>query len=492
MKIHHRYSTQAYLLSLLALFLVAMAGKKEVTQHDARIYAPKRDHSSLLKKFHLKATDGNGKYIDVSISEEKLDKIRSYGYKVVLISKYRRNLSLPRAYKSYHEIENELMDLQAKYPHLVFVEKIGNTTELDIPIWGVRLSDNAHEKEDEPRILFAGVHHAREPIGANICLEIIKSMCKNYGIDKNTTTWINSLEIWFVPVINPDGYKYVMETGLRFPWWRKNLRDNDGDGIFNPLYDGVDLNRNYDYNWHEGGEGRPGSWFFRGRMPFSENETRALLKLARRENFTIGVSYHSYGESVLFPWGNYRTPPDIHLIVDVAKKMASRMNRQSGHGHYSILPLDGRVGQSSIWMYGHLRIIDFIVEVGTEYFPSDESIPKILEANLKGAYSLFERMLDSGIRGHIYDDITGEPLLAEIDVKGFSSDYVQPRRTGTRFGSFHQLLDPGEYTIEFRSEGYLPKLLKNIRVRSVVNTSLEVGLRKHKRLTNGRVAGKKK
>ena len=60
--------------------------------------------------------------------------------------------------------------------------------------------------------------------------------------------WVDNLEIWFVPVVNPDGYQFVFNNQSQIIW-RKNLRDNNNDGKFSPEIDGVDLNRNYDYHW---------------------------------------------------------------------------------------------------------------------------------------------------------------------------------------------------------------------------------------------------
>lgn len=397
----------------------------------------------------------------------------------------KRNPYLPRSYKPIEQIEQDIFKLKLKYPNLLHVERIGRTTGMGQPIWAMKVSDNAPKREDEPRILFSGVHHAREPIGASICLELAKTLCEEYKTDPQIKKWVNSIEIWLVPVVNPDGYKYIFENDLRFPWWRKNLRDNDGDGVFNPLYDGVDLNRNYGYNWEEGGDGKPGSWFYRGETPFSENETRAIMNLVRRENFAIGISYHSYGESILFPWGNFKRPPDLELILEIAGAMAARIKRESGRGQYSILPLNGRVGQSSVWMYAEQHVIDYIIEVGTQYFPAEEDIPFIIKENLKGAFYLFDRVLETGIKGHVFDTYTKKPLLAEIMVKELSANYVKPRMTDKEFGGFYRLLTPGKFTLEIRSRGYLPKTIRNVRVKRGECTDFEIGLIPNRKLTNG-------
>ncbi|MFQ6112494.1 MAG: M14 family metallopeptidase [bacterium] len=365
-------------MSVIALLsgyvlLVALNGRKAETKFDVRIFTSSPKDTLRLKKFDLELIRTNGgKYIDAVVSESQLKELRKRGFHLAMLSESYRNIRIPASYRPLGEIETKLHLLRFRFPEILQIEKIGESTALGLPIWAAKISDNAHQKEDEPRVLFTGVHHAREPIGANICLKLMQTLCENYGEDEHFTRWIDLMEIWFVPVVNPDGYKYVLENNLRFPWWRKNLRDNNGDGIFEPLYDGVDLNRNYGFNWDEGGDGKPSSWFYRGNKPFSENETQAIRNLALKENFVFGISYHSYGESILFPWGNFKQPPDLELIVDIAGEMASKIKRQSGRGQYSILPLNGRVGQSSIWMYGQLRAIDYIVEVGTEYFPPEE------------------------------------------------------------------------------------------------------------------------
>lgn len=389
------------------------------------------------------------------------------------------------AYKTLDEIYAELEDLRKRFSHLVTLERIGSTSTYQLPIWAVRVSRNPNRDEDEPKILFTGVHHAREPIGAEISLHLMSELCHKYGTDEQVADWLNTTEVWFVPVVNPDGYKYVFDNGLTFPWWRKNLRDNDGDGVFDPLHDGVDLNRNYGINWGEGGDGKPNSWFFRGGAPFSENETDAIRKFVTREKFTMGVSYHSYGESILYPWGNFERPPDLDLIVDIAQDMAGKIRRQSGHGVYSILPLNGRAGQSSVWMYADLGTIDFIVEVGTEYFPAEEHIPNILREHTKAAFYLLQRLHGSGIRGHVVDAHEKKPLQAVIEVLGFESEQVRPRKSEPAFGTFHRVLQPGEYSLRVTCAGYEDKSLPGVLVEEGQLLEIDIGLTPVRHPSNG-------
>ena len=124
-------------------------------------------------------------------------------------------------------------------------------------------------------------------------------------------------ELWFVPVANPDGYDYTFTEGNRL--WRKNLRDNDGDGEITG-FDGVDLNRNFPYRWgydNEGSSPVPTSETYRGPAPASEPETRALDGLMRRIGFAFLVNYHSAAELLLYGIGwQVATPTPDDLLYE--------------------------------------------------------------------------------------------------------------------------------------------------------------------------------
>jgi hypothetical protein len=135
----------------------------------------------------------------------------------------------------------------------------------------------------------------------------------NYGADPRITRLVNRTELWFVPVANPDGYDYTFTPGNRL--WRKNLRDNNGDGQISAV-DGVDLNRNFAYRWgwdNEGSSPDPFSGTYRGPSPSSEPETKALDRLFRRVGFEFFINYHSAAELLLYGVGwqvNTPTPDD--------------------------------------------------------------------------------------------------------------------------------------------------------------------------------------
>ena len=125
------------------------------------------------------------------------------------------------------------------------------------------------------------MQHAREWLAGETCRRTLLYFTDNYGKDPQVTRLVDTRELWFVCVANPDGYEYTFTPGNRL--WRKNMADNDGDGIRGENSDGVDPNRNFPVNWgldDEGSSPVPTSETYRGPEPYvPEPETQAMLGL---------------------------------------------------------------------------------------------------------------------------------------------------------------------------------------------------------------------
>ena len=170
-------------------------------------------------------------------------------------------------------------------------------------IIALKVTRNARRVEDgrRPATMFQGGQHAREWITPEMIRRLTHHVVDSYGTDPTITNLVNRSEMWFVPVLNPDGYDFTFQPGQRE--WRKNTRDNNGDGVIAPG-DGIDLNRNYPTKWgydDEGSSPNPRSDTYRGPSPASEPETRAMDDLYDRIGFRFLINYHSAAELLL--WG---------------------------------------------------------------------------------------------------------------------------------------------------------------------------------------------
>ncbi|MFQ5627986.1 MAG: hypothetical protein ACE5I1_04430, partial [bacterium] len=160
------------------------------------------------------------------------------------------------------------------------------------------------------------------------------------------------------------------------------------------------------------------------------------------------------------------------------QKLASHIRKLSNTSTYGLLPLNGRVGQSSVWMYGRLRAIDFIIELGDEYFTNGRDTRHVIREALAGVEYFLHRALVSNIRGHIRDANTKQPLVAKILVKGYEAQHVSPRYSEPLFGRFERWLNPGVYNNEISAGGYARKILSGVEIKEKRATENEIFLKK--------------
>jgi len=170
-------------------------------------------------------------------------------------------VGLDSRYHTVAEIAAELDSLAQvpEYATLFRVDTIGYSQQEGIPILAAVISNNVHVTEDEPRVLFVGQVHAEEILGVEAVLKLMEDLLDPEPTQLLHTTilWQN-LEIWIVPTANPEGMN-VVYAGLDYSY-RKNKHDFspggpwpngvfDYDPAIGNDIDGVDLNRNFDFNW---------------------------------------------------------------------------------------------------------------------------------------------------------------------------------------------------------------------------------------------------
>ncbi|MBM3284872.1 MAG: hypothetical protein FJY81_03275 [Candidatus Aminicenantes bacterium] len=397
---------------------------------------------------------------DAVVTEKELASLLQEGYRVEILQRESDLAGQPldAFYHTLEETHDYLHIIAGLYPHIARLHNIGRSTRFSLPILALKISDNPDEDEDEPAFLVDAMHHAREPLGNEIALAFIEYLVSRYGWDARVTSWVDGFEIWVIPILNPEGYKYIVDNNLASPWWRKNLRDNDQNGAIDLDYDGVDLNRNYSLNWTYAGSANPADWTYRGPAPFSEDETKAKRDLALRERFAAAITYHSYGEIIYYQWSWPSTgarAPDHNLLQRMASELAARIRNLAGTGTYAY----GRqtaANQSSPWIYSALGTLEFLVETGTSFIPLETAvINHIVEANLEGLFTMLERLAGPGITGRILCRKTLLPVEASVSIVEIDNfAYIEPRTTHPLTGRFLRLLEPGKYTLQVLAPGY--------------------------------------
>ncbi len=383
-------------------------------------------------------------------------------------------------FHSYAQIVERAGQLARAHPQLIARMQIGETTQFRRPIYAFRLSNDAARPKERPAVLFDGVHHADEVMGAEIILALMEKLAAGYGRDPEVTAWLDTLEIYLVPVVNVDGHDII--TSGRDPRWRKNVRDVNGDGVTGVYPEGVDVNRGYDFNWAMGGSGNPDDPSYRGSFPFSEAENRAMRRLVDERQFLLSISYHSQFEVVFYPWvWNGMPAPDDAVIRPIATDLAAHLRTMDGLGTYAVSP-GGPSSQSYPWLYGRRGVFDFIVETGkgAHILPATE-VPGIIAANLEGVRAFLKHARGPGLAVRITDAVTGRPLAAEVWLPQIENETVSRRESDARFGRRWRLLTPGKHNVIVSREGYRTAVVNDVVVAGSGWTPLEVRLEPEKR-----------
>ncbi len=281
-----------------------------------------------------------------------------------------RDRSDAGAYHTWDEVNSAVDALVAAHPDRIRKEAIGTTLE-GRRVVAVEITAPGARRSRRPATLITGLHHAREWISVEVPMAAIRMLVEGYGSDPWVTSMLDSRRVWVVPVVNPDGLVYS-QTKSRM--WRKNRRPMGWTGT------GVDPNRNYGYQW--GGAGASGmAWSdtYRGPEAFSEPETQAVRDLALREKFQSALSFHSYSELVLWPWGyTYDVSPGEAVL----KRHGDAMGALTKYKPMKSSGLYRTSGDLTDWFFGATGALAYTIELGRQFVPPEKEIPAIVAANL--------------------------------------------------------------------------------------------------------------
>ncbi|HAQ70060.1 M14 family zinc carboxypeptidase [Salibacteraceae bacterium] len=318
---------------------------------------------------------------------------------------------------TYQEFLQNLDSMHALFPDLISERAVIDTflTHEGLPLYQVKISDNVSVNENEPELLYTAIHHAREPQSMTQLIFFMWYMLENYATDDEVKYLVDNTQMYFVPMVNPDGYIYNETTDPNGGgMWRKNRRNN-GDGT-----DGVDLNRNYGYEWgidNQGSSPNTGSETYRGLSAFSEQETRAVAWLSEQHQFTLALNYHAYGNYLIYPWGTGTVlTPDSNTFIALATEMTRVNNYVFGTG---VQTVGYNVnGDSDDWMYGEQttknKMLSMTPEVGKQddgFWPmtsritplsQENLLPNMLLAHFAGDYATI-----ASLESQFIEDLTG-------------------------------------------------------------------------------------
>ncbi len=404
-------------------FLIQIVFANDIYQ-SIRLYNPSSTNLSIVANLGIPLDHVGGKkgiYLDLICTEDQSSELMSYGLQVdVLISNltahYKernrpatlRNFPLGSMQGNYtwEELNNRFDELLNLYPNIISERLVIGQSIEGRNVWAFKVSDNPNQDEDEPEVLYTSLIHAREPLSMMNLFYFVQQLAEKYNSDEELTYLVNNREMWFVPVVNPDGYVFneLIEPfggGMH----RKNRKDtNCGNGTER----GIDLNRNFSYGWganNTGSSPDPCSAVFRGEAAFSEPETQAVRDFILDHNFKNVLHYHSFSNLYIhaFGDGSYPDEPDLTTHREIGREMAKF------NGYFVGTGLDGIGytvnGDAVDWTYGDQGLVAYVPEVGSSsqgFWPSEDEVEQLCIDQLH-SNKIFSFVAGSDIIVHSYE-----------------------------------------------------------------------------------------
>jgi hypothetical protein len=243
--------------------------------------------------------------------------------------------------------------------------------------------------------------------------------------------------------------------------------------------DGTDPNRNYDFHWGtegcDGSSNQCSSEVFRGIQPWNE-EAAALRDLSQTIRPVFNISFHSFGQLVILPYGCNHTAEDDSLRA-VGHGIGDQILRDQGTTGYTVGTspevLYTTDGTSIDWMYARLGTFSYVIELnsGKEGFQpaydpwrafTVQALRPINDGQRGGWMYVLDRVSRGpSIFGHVRDVNTNAPIQgARIDIQQIVFRQGESPRLNNRFGRYQWVVLPGMYDVTFSADAYLPQTVQ--------------------------------
>lgn len=422
------------LLAMMAIWSLGLsASTKNIVRFDLTLPVKK---FLKLNEFDVTGVNYDTMEIEALLNENELSQIQKLGTKIKFV--YPQNLvgAPDDQYKKPEDIERFVKDVQLRFPEIVEVRSIGKSLE-GRDIWAVKITGN--NGKVKPTFLVNAMHHAREVMTPEITTDMIDYLTSNYGVDPKVTSWVDHSIIWVIPMFNVDGNNKMWSEDSM---WRKNTRNGHG----------VDINRNYPTGWGScnGSSARTGAQDYRGEAPASEPETKAMMDFVSEIKPVFNISYHSYSELVIYPYGcrPQRTPAE-EAVESIGREMAKAIDYRPGTAWELLYNADG--GDID-WMYHEHQVIPYVIEVNSTFAGFHPSYSKwrnkTVERNRPGWQLLLDKLQGPSLQGKVKKGEFSQILIKKSGEEKVSQTYkINPD------GSYFIILKPGKYDVTFEGKG---------------------------------------
>ena len=362
-------------------------------------------------------------------------------------------------YPTYDHYLQMMQDFASDYPAICRLDTFGTSEEGRL-LLALKISDNVETKEAEASFFYTSTMHGNETVGFVLLLRLADALLKGYGNDTELTGLVDKLEIWINPLANPDGgYSNDNNMSLQHSF-RYNINN-------------VDLNRDFPIP-NKGHADDP-----TGRA----RETRHMMEFLGLHRFSLSSNIHSGMEVVNYPWDNRPVPHvDSTWYRFVAGEYADEA--MAVDPDYMFGFPEGGIVHGHSWYQAAGTRQDYInYYLGGREVTLELSLQmRLLSDELERHWNLNQRSLINfmsqctyGIRGTVTDLLSGDPLLARIEVLNHDLDHDRSQvYSSTDHGDFYRLIKDGDYDLLITANGYFDQTIRNVSVMDYQATHLNI------------------
>ncbi|XP_056325762.1 inactive carboxypeptidase-like protein X2 [Danio aesculapii] len=377
---------------------------------------------------------------------------------------------------SYKEMRQLMKLVNDMCPNITRIYNIGKSFQGQ-KLYAIEISDNPGEHElGEPEFRYTAGAHGNEVLGRELLLLLLQFMCQEY-LSGNTRIrhLVEETRIHLLPSVNPDGHQQAYEAGSERSGW----------SLGRWSLDGLDIHHNFpDLNsvlW----EAEARKWvprrFHNHHVPIpdwyrSTNatvavETRALVSWMEKIPFVLGANLQGGELVVSFPFDRTRsvtalreatpTPDDqvfrwLAFAYASTHRLMTNAGRRLCHTHHCASE-DGTIngaswhtaaGSMNDFSYLHTNCFELSVYTGCDKYPHQSELPEEWENN-RESLLVFMEQVHRGIKGVVRDGQRKGIANATISVEGINHDV-----RSASDGDYWRLLNPGEYRVTVRAEGF--------------------------------------
>lgn len=367
-------------------------------------------------------------------------------------------------YPSYQAYVGFVEKFEDDYPEICKMYNLGQSgvDNMNHHIYALRISDNVAVNEAESRYLETNTIHGDEVLNLMNCLHMVDTILKSYVAGQSRfVKMVDSLEMWFLPNLNPDGTYPRGDNTVQYAQ-RRSVKDD------------FDLNRNNPCPCNVGNHE------LYGLYNYWSNETKALQLLHSWYKFPFAQDQHGGTETYLWPYGGIQTrPKDEDFYKWFTDYLVDQIHDDCNNNGYMTSCGGDGVGNIYNELYEcHGIRCDMNDWAGNGIsLTLESSHQKLLNENeleekwlwCKEALLMsYEVCYQNGLHGIVTDSATGDPIFGvEVTRIGDTlTQWVNGMVLTDSCGRYVKYMNKGKHKFIFKKDGYQTKEIPNFDISS--------------------------